>query len=799
MAVRSTVGDSLVSMIGQLGGASSRRSDDAAAQAGAVQSLAQARALDAQTGNVLREQESYDAGILAGEIQAGGWGTFDPVNNTFKTDAARLQKENPELLKRIMGPEIAAFFLTEGKDGAEDMEFVGIKEIPQEMLTGPPNIGAAGAPQAPQGSMYTLQFRRKDGKEVPGTMNASSDPNDPVITISADKLNAAVSARLGRVQALGGMDNPVSMSAAGRALATEAKIQQDLMAEGKKELDGEPVALRALYAELSTATGADLDRVVTELGYDPAALRAEKEAEMIAAYEARAAQAAPNSPGRPELTAYRGTKELLERNLAIADKALADYKAKTPPPATIPARMGGPLELRDARRPDTVAASDPKLQALQQARAAAAKELADLKPPEREANIARIAQIEKQLAGMPSEEWIMGKVKKGDAGAADVLKTYNQLNSELARLKAVPATKPAAVPAVLAKAAPPKFEWNEQNLRDAVSGKIEGMPTPEQSALLAKYAKDNNIKTAEDIKALPQDNRNAMAWVIAMNTRGTSTQRLEMFEKLSNWAQTGDVNESPLSANLAITKTQTDQIVAGTGQGNLDARWAELDQKDRELFLNYGMKTAQFNFDTMKAADAANTEIGEHMAAIREGVIRGENDLRFNPEGPKSGALIAFKAIESKLKNLPLGSPQQVAASAEYVEALMTMAAAQAQIPGKAAWWDGEKHIKNFLIRQDGQLNLSGMAESARFKWKNGVIDEIRFVEHGDTGKDTRTVVGADEFKRFVGAEKFTDIANALLVEHAKDVLRKTGVPQTQENVLIALERIKAFQQASAN
>lgn len=790
MAVRSTVGDSLVSMIGQLGGASSRRSDDAAAQAGAVQSLAQARALDAQTGTIKREHEAYDAGILAGEIQAGGWGTFDPVNNTFKTDAARLQKENPELLKRIMGPEIAAFFLTEGKDGAEDMEFVGIKEIPPEMLTGPPNIGAAGAPQAPQGSMYTLQFRRKDGKEVPGTMNASSDPNDQVITISADKLNAAVSARLGRVQALGGMDNPVSMSAAGRALATEAKIQQDLMAEGKKELDGEPVALRALYAELSTATGADLDRVVTELGYDPAALRAEKEAEMIAAYEARAAQAAP-ATAAPTSVAPADALMRTATDRRTADKSLIQARIEEISNQLTNTSIGN---ARGATKPRGELIAERK--ALQEQLKTI--DSTPVTPPD---PAKRIPELEKQLAAMPPKEWIMEKVKKGDAGASDVLETYNQLSGELSRLKGGASTpaKPA-IPSVLATAAaPPKFEWNEQNLRDAVSGKIEGMPTPEQSALLAKYAKDNNIKTAEDIKALPQDNRNAMAWVIAMNTRGTSTQRLEMFEKLSNWAQTGDVNESPLAANLAITKTQTDQIVAGTGQGNLEARWAELDQKDRELFLNYGMKTAQFNFDTMKAADAANTEIGEHMAAIREGVIRGENDLRFNPEGPKSGALIAFKAIESKLKNLPLGSPQQIAASAEYVEALMTMAAAQAQIPGKAAWWDGEKHIKNFFIRQDGQLNLSGMAESARFKWKNGVIDEIRFVEHGDTGKDTRTVVGADEFKRFVGAEKFTDIANALLVEHAKDVLRKTGVPQTQENVLIALERIKAFQQASAN
>ena len=213
---------------------------------------------------------------------------------------------------------------------------------------------------------------------------------------------------------------------------------------------------------------------------------------------------------------YQTLKDLYSQQVERANKALADYD-KTPAAneAAITAAMNavGAAESKPRYMPDpSLGKANPK-------------------------------------DPMGRSKTLADKAAKGDPARAKLVAARDEA------MKALNGLKEPELKTFESGAPMPKFEWNEDNIRDAIRGKIGEQPTPEQTAALTKYAKDNGVQTAQDLAKLPSRNDAlAVAWVIANNARGaTPDRKVELFNTLANYARTGDSKKSPIDANVAIT------------------------------------------------------------------------------------------------------------------------------------------------------------------------------------------------------------------------------------------------------
>lgn len=732
----STVAQSILGTLGQVAGISGRRAQDGLtaqqAQSYAIKNEADRRIL----------QDDEDASLF-GELEDLGFVSVDRATGKATIDGERLANENPELLARFIGPEANRFLSTKTDNGSQPVSFVGVKKV-DPRIAQDPALGAYPQELAAEGpapaSNYVVQLRTQDGRTVPATRNASAAADDTLITLDGAGLNNILQGRLSRMRARGALDNNVTMTNLNLAFneASDAYLQAKLAETGGDTISDDPAAKRGLYGILNDLSGDDLNAAITDAGLDPAALRKEAENKWMENLKASTAKAAKISP--EDMTAYEGTKEILARNVELANNALNQY---------------------DARR------------AKEQPRNLAAGSMA-------------FNPYTMETKGNSKDP--NNRTGKGASEREKLIAARDAAQNALTNLK-------MPKPQFASGAKQPKFEWTEDNLRESVRGKLGEQPSAEQTAAFTKYAKEQGVTTAQDLGKLPKNDAMALAWIIASSARGASAdQKVGIFDKLANYARTGDTAKSPIDANVAISGAQVGQANAITNARAVDADIANREQQRAVDWAKLGIDAQKLDRDMEndiwakgKDVDAASNKVRDNVTEIYKGTIGAGNKIQAaTPE-----AMIAWKNLRSDVMNLPKGSPQQIAAASSYLEGFFQMAAAQSVTPGAAAWWDVPKIIANTFMREDGMVNMSPLMETARIEYTNGKPTRVSFTDHGETGKETELVVGADEFKRFTGSSDFTTFVDAVHSQQAVNMLQKEFVPVTPENIAQVVKGIR--------
>lgn len=737
-----SVTESILGTLGALGGISARREND-----GHVATQAHGQALKNKADQIVLDQ--HEDQLLAAELDASG-----AVRENLKTGAFEIvdidKLVGTPLVARLFGKEADKFFKT--KDG---VKLAGVRKVPGGLI---PNMNPVdettgsllAAPQGPTSQIadrYMIDLQKTDGNLAPATMNASSAADDQLITLDKEQLLAAANSRLARMQVGGAFDNSVTMGRLGLAHkeSSDAYLQAMLTEDPDELTGGDPVANREFYSILPTLKGKDLDDAIRAKGLDPDQLRAEA-AEAWAAKQTKNRTETVKSLGTRDQAAVKG---VLERGVTQAEQALADYDAAKAAKMTANAPAAAPAAKQAGRVPQ------------------------NYKPP---VGLGRFAGS-----------------ARNTAPKADPTRDKLVANLESAK-KVLGDLKPPAQPDKFNSGFQPKFEFTEANLRDAAIGKLE-MASAEETAKVAQYARDQGVKKAADLAKLSLNDATALATIIAANTQGTSTEKLALWDKLMNFARTGDSDKSPLGAQVAISGAQAQEAQAITAAGNLDQRIVEHGDNVNLKLIELGIRSKELarnlagdNKDLLADIDKAHGEATKLSSTIRLGVMNADLTIK----SPTPEAMDAWHQIQKGVKDLPLGSPKQLALSAEYLDAMFNMAAAQTLVPGTAEWWDFPKHIANMIFREKGQMNMSPMIETAKIEWKNGKPERISFTTHGGSQNEVEMVVGAEEFKRFTGASTFSDFANAVIAQKAATMLEKQGVTPTPELMANAIKAIQA-------
>ena len=765
--VQSTVADSIIGALGQIGGVNTRRAQD-----GLTAAQAESAALENEKTKRLLDRDTE--GVNAGRAFSGGYFKNNDAGGV-DGDFIGMATGDKQLFKDIMGTELNKGWLTtkDPKTGkAVPLEFVGIQKVDPRMGAAPaaaaaPSIGAppsqadangkwmdnqkgpisllspialpqapaaapAAAPEAPAADpsqdRYMIMVKTPDGRIVPATQNATADPNDPLITMSADEINTIGKNRIATMEAKGAFGNVAVQSSMGRDLisTTDEWMRQKILDTGGNTITDDSAAKRELFAHVNAAKGDELKAIAKDAGYDVAALEKEAHDDWVAKHKTAVSNVKVRSP---DMTSYNDNKALLERLVAQGDQALVDYDKTAPAKefkgkndinnamnamgAAESGRIGTPSRLKSAP-----AVVDPQRQKLVASRDAAVKKLAELKPP------------------------------------------------------AVKSVMPDNVPM-------PKFEWNDDNIRASLMGKLE-QPSPEQTAALAKYARDEGVTKAADIAKLPPLKAKALAWVIANNSKDP----MATFEKLNNYIQTEDTSRSAIGANVDIAGAQAQQgQVINQGRAvdasiansirDYDVGMAGVAQKDRE----FAHTLYKDNQAVLNQIDDAFGKVSPLMKDIYKGTLTPEN--KFNPAGPTPEAMAAWKELDATI-SLPPGSPLQYAGTKRYLEGFMTMAAAQAMKPGATAWWDWTKIFANTFLREDGMVDMSPLVEQAYVKkWKDGKPEEIGFSEGGArNGKPTSATVGAAEFSRYMGTSGMEKFVDSIYFQKAANAVGSGATPE---------------------
>ena len=751
----STIAQSILGTLGQIGGISGRRAQD-----GLTAAQAEEVAIRNKANKIILDDEENSR--VLGELQAGGYVTVDSTTGAVTPNMDKLASD-PQALEKLMGPEANRFLRTTTADGPAEVKFAGVHKLPGgavpnqnpvdeqtgSLLAAP----AAGAAPTQVPDRYVVQLRTKDGRTVPATQNASSAADDTLITLNADELTRKVQGRLDRLRVSGALDNIITTGGMYQDFQkmSDDYLKNELMKAGPDNITGgDPVASRGLYGIVDDLHGDDLMSAAKDAGVDiekaKAAAAAKWATDQAKEREAVAKKVAVDPD---EQFKYQTLKDLYSQQVERANKALADYD-KTPAAneAAITAAMNavGAAESKPRYMPDpSLGKANPK-------------------------------------DPMGRSKTLADKAAKGDPARAKLVAARDEA------MKALNGLKEPELKTFESGAPMPKFEWNEDNIRDAIRGKIGEQPTPEQTAALTKYAKDNGVQTAQDLAKLPSRNDAlAVAWVIANNARGaTPDRKVELFNTLANYARTGDSKKSPIDANVAITGARVAVAGAINDANQVAAMSAYRDAQGKIDWAKLGIEQAKLDHDMakdvwaqLKDVDAGNNKIRGYMGEIYKGTLGTDNKI----QAPTPEAMTAWKNLRNDVNQLPKGSPQQIAAQQSYLEGFFQMAAAESVKPGTAAWWDVPKIIANTFMREDGMVNMSPLIETAKIEYENGRPTRVSFTDHGATGKETKLVVGADEFKRFTGSSDFTTFVNAVHSQQAANLLQAAGEPVTPENL----------------
>lgn len=748
----STVANSVIGALDRIAGARGRREADGA-------NVAQTQGILLDNEKKQRLLDDDEDARAFGEAYDAGYITRSADNKRFEVtpeNAARLADENSALLERLSGKEANPFFSTKGANGNEDITYAGLKRIDAPPQAPVPTLSGIPLekPQAPATPRYAVQLRKADGSLVPATQNATSAADDVLITLTPEDIAKKLQGRVARMVAVGAAGNDATMQSLriDYADAVDAEQKAALAAGAPGKLSDDPIAQRGFYGILEDLSGQDLQDAVRDMDLDPDKLEAEARDKWLKQQTNERVEASKALKNNSEdLTAYEGTKEILTNQVARLDKAIADYDANK--------NKGGYLGSGISIGRGDIGSP--------------------AKPEVRKGN-------EKDSAN---------RTGKNDQARAQLVAERDAAAKQLGGLK-----QPKR-PTMASQMPPTKFAFTEANLRDAVAGKLEGgQPTEEQTAALTKYAKDQGVTSAQDMKKLPKSDAMALAWVIASQSPGTTTEKMSVFESLANFARTGDTKKSPIEAEVAISGALNDTAQVGIAQQNADtnvrnattAEWKAINDYGKDE-RDYSLKLAELGYGRSKDLDTELDKQQKRLSVIRLGAMGSDGSdpqsggVSIKDTGPTPQMADAASAIRGDMEGATLGSPKQIAASKAYLEAVAMYGASTAAFTGKPAWWDLQKGLTNFFMRENGVVPISSMIENIQFDgYVNGVPSKFRILENGPGSKSTEVMAGADTIDRLLGAGAFKALELAATSQRAVNRLQAEG-QQVDESTLPAM------------
>lgn len=750
----STVANSLIGLLDTVAGVRGRREAD-----GAKVAETQSRLLLNEEARRTLDDENDRRTF--GEAYQSGYITLSEDGKSFNVtpeNAARMIEEAPDLLERLTGREANPFFSTKGPNGSEDITYAGLKrvDIPQQA----PGIGEQEQP-VPQ-VRYSVQLRKSDGTLVPATHNASSAPDDTLITLTADDVASKLNRRVARMQVAGAASSdPVLQSLRmDYAAAVDAEKRAALLAAAPDALGDEPVGRREFLGMIDTLEGEDLRSALADVGLDPDKLESDASAKWAKQQaEDRLNATKTYANNSEDWTAYEGTKEIFAGQLTRAEKALADYDAAK--------QASDKASYVDE---ESIRSGYPTLKGWGGQRPTADAKLNPKDPMNRTGKGGATTTVRDKL------------VAERDAAA-----------------KALTNLKPPPRPTMVSKMPVTKFAFTDDNLRASVEGKLDA-PTAEQAAALTKYAKEQKVTKAEDLKKLPKHDAMALAWVIASATPGTTTEKMSVFESLANFARTGDTAKSPIDAEVKIAgalnetaQVGINQQVADTGVENAITNRMRLDYDWKKDARDYSLELQKLGYTRTKDLDTALEKMQSKVSVIRNAAVSPDpanpqsGDIVIKPTGPTKEMNAAMTEIRSGMMDAAVGSPMQIAASKAYLDALGVYAASVAAKTGDPAFWDFEKKFTNFFMREGAVLPIDSMIANIQFDgYVNGVPSKFRILENGKGSKSTEAMAGADTIDRFLGAGTFKALEQAATSQAAVNRLQEEGT-QVDETTLPAM------------
>lgn len=741
----STVANSLIGILDTAAGARGRREAD-----GALVAQTQGQLLKNEKDRLLLDDESdrrdFSEAYGAGYIGLDADGNF----SVSPEQAQRMIKEAPDLLKRISGKEANPFFSTKGANGNEDIEYDGLEEIPQAPQKVPTLSGIPlQKPEAPQAPRYAIKLRKKDGSVAPATAGATADPNDTVITLTAEDVAKKLSRRVTRMQAAGAGGDAATMQSLKMDMhkAITANMQSALIGAGPDPAvpaDGQ----RQFLDLIDDLEGDELKEAIRDRGLDPDKLESEARGKWLKGQktertEAQKAYASSNE----DMTAYENTKEILGNQVSRLDKAIAEY---------------------DRTQKGSRADIDRAMNAMGMAESG------------------RIGSPKKPVVSKDIANRTGANPNKEDPARAKLVAERD------AAAKQLTALKPPARPKLASGMPATKFAWTDENLRASVAGKLpDSAPTQAQTEAVTTYAKQQGIASATDLKKLPREDAQALAWIISHNTPGTEADKLSNFEALMNFARTGDVKKSPIDAEVAISGAlnDTDQVAIAQQNANTNvvnsetARFKALSDINKDA-SDYSLRLQELGYTRAKDLDSALTEVNKDVSIIREAAVSPDpknpqsGDIVIKPTGPTKEMNTAMTRIRSGMMDATVGSPKQIASSKAYLDALGVYAASVAAKTGDPAFWDVEKKFTNFFLREGAVLPIDSMIANIQFDgYVNGVPSKFRILENGPGSKSTEAMAGADTIDRFLGPGTFVALEQAATSQAAVNRLQAEGTP----------------------
>lgn len=725
----STVVQSILGTLGQIGGIGGRRAED-----GLTAARSEELAIKNKADKIIL-QDNEDMRMSA-DFLSRGYITQKADRSGYEVtpeNAARWAEEDGASLAAYMNPEAKNFFQTKGAKGNEPVTLSGVKKLPGGMI---PNqnpvdettgslLASPSAPASKVPDRYVIELRTQDGRTVPATQNASAAADDALITLTPEALAAKLTGRVSRVHAAGGMASDVADNI---MFAELGKMSDDYMRarlaqKGPGEITDDAAASRNLYDILDNTSGEDLDEFARDAGIDPDELRAEAQAKWLKQQEEIRNKVPLNTE---DMTAYESTKDLLSQQVERANNALAAFDKMPKPPSG--------------------------------------------------------------RTGLKATGSVSGRYEKFEKQHTALVKERDAAQAALDKLKPPVMKSPleSGVPM-------PKFEFTEDKFRESLRGKLDQPTPEQTSALTKYAKDQGVATAQDITKLPERDAQMLMWAIAANARGATPEQKIGIFDKLNNIYRTGDMTKSPIDAKAAIIDSQAKQANAVTNARAVDASISNNESDNYVARARLSFDISKYQTDTVrdfgKDIDAATTEVRKSLDAIYDGTVGADN--KFFKTGATLGAMKAWKAIRSDNETLPPGTPKQIATNSAYLEGFFQMAVAQAQVPGAAAWWDGFKHFANFFNREDAMVNMSPIINTARIEYANGKPVRVSFTESANSPKEVEAVVGAAEFERFTGGEDFTTFVNAVHSQQAVNMLKEEGVPATPANIQRAVGDIR--------
>lgn len=742
----STVANSILGVLDRVAGARGRREADGAnvaqTQGQMLLNEANQRKLDDDE-DTRTFAEAYKAGYITADEDGKGF-SVTPEN------AARMVDERPDMLERLTGKEANPFFSTHGKDGPEDITYAGLKRIdaPQQKPTPTLSGIPLEKPQAPVAPRYAVQLRKADGSLVPATHNATNAPDDTLITMTAEDVASRLTSRVTRMHAAGaaGSDPVLQSLRMDFKKAADAEMQAALLKSAPDKIGDDPVGRREFLGLIDGLQGEELRDALRDADIDPDQIETDAANRWAAQQkEERLAASKTFKNNSEDLTAYEGTKEILTNQVSRLDKAIADLDAQ-----------------RAAQQPKNLSVGS--------------------------------MAFNPYTMGKPNAKDPNNRTGKGGVSARDKLVAERD-----AAAKQLSGLKQPKRPTMASAMPATKFAFTDANLRASVAGQLEA-PTADQTAALTKYAKDQGVTSAQDLKKLPGPDAQALAWVIASNSPGSEKDKLDIFTSLSNFARTGDTTKSPIDAEVAISGALNDTAQVGIAQQNADtnvrnattAEWKAINDYGKDE-RDYSLKLAELGYGRSKDLDTELDKQQKRLSVIRLGAMGSDGSdpqsggVSIKDTGPTPQMADAASAIRGDMEGATLGSPKQIAASKAYLEAVAMYGASTAAFTGKPAWWDLQKGLTNFFMRENGVVPISSMIENIQFDgYVNGVPSKFRILENGPGSKSTEVMAGADTIDRLLGAGAFKALELAATSQRAVNRLQAEG-QQVDESTLPAM------------